>query len=91
MIARWEDRIYRHLRVVRSLRFVRVVLRILGFALAQVWPYYAGSFVLCCCFGRACLRPSHLSTTRDQMSIQDELELNSLKAWAGLCVRSSMR
>ena len=45
-IARWKTGYIVTYALCEALGLFGLVLRILGFALAQVWPYYAGSFVL---------------------------------------------
>jgi len=45
-IARWRTGYIVTYALCEALALFGLVLRILGFTLAQVWPYYAGSFVL---------------------------------------------
>ena len=46
IVARWKTGYIVTYALCEALGLFGLVLRILGFALAQVWPYYAGSFVL---------------------------------------------
>ncbi len=45
-IARWRTGYIVTYALCEALALFGLVLRILGFTLAQVWPYYAGGFVL---------------------------------------------
>lgn len=45
-IARWKAGYIVTYALCEALGLFGLLLRILGFALTQVWPYYAGSFVL---------------------------------------------
>ena len=46
IIARWKTGYFVTYALCEALALFGLVLRILGFTLNQVWPYYAGSFVL---------------------------------------------
>src|SRR5882724_3077549 len=46
MLARWKTGYFVTYALCEALALFGLVLRILGFTLPQVWPYYAGSFVL---------------------------------------------
>jgi hypothetical protein len=46
MVARWKTGYIVTYALCEALGLFGLVLRILGFTLTQVWPYYAGSFVL---------------------------------------------
>ena len=46
MVARWRTGYIVTYALCEALGLFGLVLRILGFTLTQVWPYYAGSFVL---------------------------------------------
>ena len=46
MLARWKTGYFVTYALCEALALFGLVLRILGFTLNQVWPYYAGSFVL---------------------------------------------
>ncbi len=45
-VARWKTGYIVTYALCEALGLFGLVLRILGFTLTQVWPYYAGSFVL---------------------------------------------
>jgi hypothetical protein len=49
-IARWKTGYIVTYALCEALALFGLVLRIMGFALGQVWPYYAGSFVLLALF-----------------------------------------
>src|SRR5713226_738719 len=46
MLSRWKTGYFVTYALCEALALFGLVLRILGFTLTQVWPYYAGSFVL---------------------------------------------
>jgi hypothetical protein len=46
ILARWKTGYFVTYALCEALALFGLVLRILGFTLNQVWPYYAGSFVL---------------------------------------------
>ena len=46
IVGRWKTGYIVTYALCEALGLFGLVLRILGFTLAQVWPYYAGSFVL---------------------------------------------
>jgi len=46
MMSRWKTGYFVTYALCEALALFGLVLRMLGFTLTQVWPYYAGSFVL---------------------------------------------
>jgi len=46
ILARWKTGYFVTYALCEALALFGLVLRMLGFSLNQVWPYYAGSFVL---------------------------------------------
>ncbi len=46
ILARWKTGYFVTYALCEALALFGLVLRVLGFSLNQVWPYYAGSFVL---------------------------------------------